>query len=83
MERLRENKLLELQLLSGEFSPEEMGRIVQIQTREANRLNREEECDRCIEVILEEKAKTEEKPVSELSLEDCEKKLEQLKRKKQ
>lgn len=82
MERLRENKLLELQLLSGEFSPEEMGRIVQIQTREANRLNRREECDRCMEVILEEKAKTEEKPVSELSLEDCEKKLEQLKKRK-
>ena len=55
--RIKEGKPLDLTLMSGEFTGEELGKIVEIQTKESARTNTREEWKRCISVLMEEREK--------------------------
>lgn len=48
----------DITMLSGDFSPEEMGRIVQIGTSSSMHKNSQQEITDCIEVLKQEKAKS-------------------------
>lgn len=55
--RLEECRSIELSMFASEFTPEEMGRLAQYNTMGAKISCTVEECDDCIKVLKEEKAK--------------------------
>jgi len=55
-DRIRQNKSVDLTPLGEGLSQDEMGKLVEISAKEALRANTEEECLRCVSIILEEKA---------------------------
>ncbi len=56
--RLEEGRSIELSMFASEFTPEEMGRLAQLSTMSGKISCTVAECDDCIKVLKQEKAKT-------------------------
>lgn len=80
-QRVREGHLVDITLLGAECTDAELGRIVEIMTKGENRANTIEECQRCIDVILEERAKLELTP-EDMSVEQLSEYIEKMREKK-
>lgn len=57
VQRQQEGRGIDVTLFGGEFTPEELSRIVHIQVRGSERANTMDECRTCISIIKEEKQK--------------------------
>ena len=68
--RLEEGRSIELSMFAAEFTPEEMGRFAQFGAMGGTVSNTVAECNDCIKVLKEEKAKTSAINAAELSDED-------------
>ncbi len=68
--RLSEQKSVELPMLTGDFSADEMGRVTQISVIGRAATSSVAECNDCIKVILEEKSKPEDIKPSEMDDEE-------------
>ncbi len=55
--RLDEGRSIELSMFAAEFTPEEMGRLAQFEAMSASVSNTVQECNDCIKVLKQEKAK--------------------------
>lgn len=80
-ERLRAGLLLDVTLLGAEVTGEELGRIVEITTKGEQRSNTIEECQRCIDVILEEREKLDLAP-EDMSIEQLSEYMKKMREKK-
>lgn len=72
----------DISLMSVDFSPDEMGKIVSLQNRTVSRMNTKAELDDCIRVLLEEKDKQNTPSVDSLSGEEWGKYLEKIRESK-
>lgn len=68
--RLDEGRSIELSMFCAEFTPEEMGRLAQFEAMGGTISNTVAECDDCIKVLKQEKAKASPVSAAELSDED-------------
>ncbi len=80
-QRVRAGQLVDITLLGAECTEAELGRIVEIMTKGESRANTVEECQRCIDVILEERAKLELAP-EDMSVEQLSEYIEKMREKK-
>ncbi len=67
MNRLAENRSIELTVFSEEFTPQEIDRIVSLEIRGKTRANSIDELNLCIGIVKEEKQRTENADVSKMS----------------
>ncbi len=65
--RLESGRSIELSMFASEFTPEEMGRLAQFEAMSASVSNTVQECNDCIKVLRQEKAKAAAVNPSELS----------------
>jgi len=63
---IKNNHRFDIGMISGDFSPDEMGRISKIQSSGNDLANTVTECDDCIRKIKEEKSKKNQMPVSQM-----------------
>lgn len=68
--RLEDNRSIELSVFASEFSPEEMGRLAQFLAMKSTISNTVAECDDCIKILEQEKAKLSVKDPSQMSDEE-------------
>ena len=68
--RLDEGRSIELSMFCAEFTPEEMGRLAQFEAMGNAISNTVAECNDCIKVLKQEKAKASSVNAAELSDED-------------
>jgi len=68
--RIRQNKSIDFSLLSGEMTPQELGRLVEISAKEAVRANTQQEFLRCADIIVTEKEKTANQHAADMNQED-------------
>ena len=80
-QRVRAGLLVDITLLGAECTDAELGRIVEIATKGESRANTMEECQRCIDVILEERAKLDLAP-QDMSVEQLSEYIEKMREKK-
>ncbi|MBQ9106514.1 MAG: DNA primase [Clostridia bacterium] len=82
LNRYAEGLSTDISLLGDGLTPEEIGRIVQIQVRESGRANTPEECRGCARVIKEEKQKIPASKAEEMSDEELRDYMQRLREQK-